>query len=356
MENQDEQSILAPMRNFPSLAAKPTICAMASRLGLSMSLALALSLGGCASRTPSKPGPGPVSKRPAPSPDKDGPEAVIPANLERVPNASPQLEPIRKGGPNKPYEVLGQRYEPITEDKPLVETGLASWYGKKFHGRPTSSGEIYNMYAMTGAHATIPIPSYARVRNPANGREVIVRINDRGPFHKGRIIDLSYTAALKLGVLHGVAKVEVERITYEDIRSGAWQRSGDEAPVYAAAEPVGAPQQTRTEQMATLPAAALPGPVADVPVSAGNPAPMPRVAAPGFWIQFGAFSKLDGAESFRKKLVQEADWMAPLLAVFKDRALHRLQAGPYASRDDARQAAERVRLALAVEAVVVERR
>ncbi|MFW2168236.1 septal ring lytic transglycosylase RlpA family protein, partial [Enterobacter cloacae complex sp.6722794] len=95
-----------------------------------------------------------------------------------------------------------------------MDRGLASWYGRKFHGRPTSSGEVYNMYAMTAAHATLPIPSYARVRNPANGREVIVRINDRGPFHKGRIIDLSYTAALKLDLLRGVAPVEVRRITY----------------------------------------------------------------------------------------------------------------------------------------------
>jgi rare lipoprotein A len=293
-------------------------------------IVLVLLLAGCASR-PSAP---PVGR--------DGPEAVIPPDLQKVPDAEPKLEPIRKGGPNKPYEVAGQRYEPLTEDQPLVERGLASWYGKKFHGRSTSSGEVYNMYAMTAAHATMPIPSYARVRNPKNGREVIVRINDRGPFHAGRIIDLSYTAALKLDVLHGVAPVEVERITYEDIRSGAWQRDGQrapDAPVYAAAPAVGAPAPETTAQIAAAAAA-----------------PMPSAAARGFWIQLGAFSKLDGAEATREKLVRDMDWMAPLLAIFKDGNLHRLQAGPYATRDDARQAAARVRETSSVNAVVVERK
>jgi len=171
------------------------------------------SLFGCASGPSGTSEPKPRATPAAGSIERDGPEAIIPPGLAQVPDATPKLEPVRKGGPNKPYEVFGQRYEPMTEDLPLVERGLASWYGKKFHGRPTSSGEIYNMYAMTGAHATMPIPGYARVRNPANGREVLVRINDRGPFHRGRIIDLSYTAALKLDILRGVSPVEVERIT-----------------------------------------------------------------------------------------------------------------------------------------------
>jgi rare lipoprotein A len=307
---------------------------------------------GCASRAP-------VSTPSAPPggwPARDGPDAVIPPDLHKVPDATPRLENIRKGGPNKPYEVLGQRYEPITGDEPLIERGLASWYGRKFHGRPTSSGEVYNMYAMTAAHPTMPIPSYARVRNPKNGREIIVRINDRGPFHKGRIIDLSYTAALKLDLLRGVAPVELERLTYEDIRSGAWMRGGEPAPVYAASEASGAPALSSTATAA--PEASDPAVVlADDGGNAAKPVPQIRsVAAPGFWVQLGAFSRLDGAESFRQKLLKEADWMAPLLAVFKERSLHRLQAGPYATREDARQAAERVREALALQPVVVERR
>ncbi|MEJ6004836.1 septal ring lytic transglycosylase RlpA family protein [Paucibacter sp. AS339] len=308
-------------------------------------------LGGCASRAPLSTSNS-TPTRPTSWPDKDGPEAVIPLDLLKVPDATPQLENIRKGGPNKPYEVLGQRYEPMTEDKPLVERGLASWYGKKFHGRSTSSGEIYNMYAMTAAHPTMPIPSYARVRNPANGREVLVRINDRGPFHSTRVIDLSYTAALKLDILRGVTPVEVERITFEDIRTGAWQGSKatepgrSEAPVFAAAEPAGAARREDTALIAAATEEARPITVVTVP----------RHASPGFWVQLGAYSKLDGAESFRQQLLKELDWMAPLLAVFKDGGVHRLQAGPYNSRDDARQAAERVRLALNLKPMVVERR
>ena len=150
---------------------------------------------------------------------KDGPPARVPPGLERLPNATPRVEAIRPGGPNKPYEVFGVRYVPLAADAPLQEQGLASWYGTRFHGQPTSSGEIYDMFAMTAAHKTMPIPSYARVRNPANGREIVVRINDRGPFAPGRVIDLSYTAALKLDLLRGVAPVQVRRITHDEIRA-----------------------------------------------------------------------------------------------------------------------------------------
>jgi rare lipoprotein A len=168
-----------------------------------------LALAGCASRAPA----------PGSRPGTDGAPARPPAGLLQVPDAEPRVEPLRVGGPNKPYEVAGQRYVPLTTDAPLQESGLASWYGTKFHGLPTSSGEPYDMYAMTAAHKTMPIPSYARVRNPANGREVVLRINDRGPFAPGRVIDLSYTAALKLGVLNAVAPVHVQRLTHAQIRA-----------------------------------------------------------------------------------------------------------------------------------------
>jgi rare lipoprotein A len=173
---------------------------------------------------------------------RDGPGASPPSNLERVPDAEPRIEPIRgSGGTSKPYTVLGRGYTPITDDRPFRESGLASWYGRKFHAGSTASGEPYDMYAMTAAHKTLPLPSYVRVRNPANGREAIVRVNDRGPFVDGRVIDLSYTAALKLDLLRGVAPVEIERITNEDIRTGAWRRGSDTmlaaAPVYTAPAP-----------------------------------------------------------------------------------------------------------------------
>jgi rare lipoprotein A len=163
----------------------------------------------------------------ASTPERDGPPERIPRDLDRVPNAEPRIEPLRVGGPNKPYEVLGQRYVPMSEDRPFAERGLASWYGRKFHGRPTALGEPYDMFAMTAAHKLMPLPSYAVVRNPANGREVVVRVNDRGPFSPGRVIDLSYAAAHRLGVLSGVAPVEVRRLTAADIRAGRFPQAPD---------------------------------------------------------------------------------------------------------------------------------
>jgi len=161
--------------------------------------------------------------------DRDGPPLQLPPGLERTPDAVPRIEPIRPGGPNKPYDAAGQRHTPLLSDAPLRERGLASWYGRKYHGQPTASGEPYDMFAMTAAHRTLPIPSYARVRNPANGREIVVRINDRGPFAPGRVIDLSYAGALRLGLLGGVAPVEVDRITHAEIRAAA-ALAGDKQP------------------------------------------------------------------------------------------------------------------------------
>lgn len=359
----------------PTAPACPTAAhAPAWLLWLPLSLAL---LGGCATRAPAPTAPG--APAPAPFPyEKDGPGANPPPDLHKVPDAAPRLEPIRKGGPNKPYEVLGQRYEPITEDKPMVERGLASWYGRKFHGRPTSSGEVYNMYAMTAAHATMPIPSYARVRNPKNGREVIVRINDRGPFHSDRIIDLSYTAALKLDLLRGVAPVEVERITFEDIRTGAWLR-GREAPpglgldpqepppVFVASSASGAPERSTTAiSTPALPAgSARPDPDALLngssrATAAPDAAAVPQTQAkisPGFWVQLGAFSKLDGAEKLREQVMARAESLGPLLTIVREQSLHRLQAGPYASREQASAAAEQIKSAMGpLRPLVVERR
>ena len=128
----------------------------------------------------------------------DGPGENPPPNLENIPDAEPKAEPLHKFA-NRPYTALGKSFTPNTSGQPYQARGVASWYGKKFHGKRTASGEIYNMYAMTAAHPTLPIPSYVRVTNPKNAKTAVVRVNDRGPFHAGRIIDLSYTAALKLG-------------------------------------------------------------------------------------------------------------------------------------------------------------
>jgi len=137
-------------------------------------------------------------------------------------DAVPRIDRIAQGPPNRPYVIRGETYEPESADVPMLEVGIASWYGRPFHGRPAATGERYDMNKMTAAHPTMPLPSYARVRNLENGREVIVRVNDRGPFYGGRIIDLSRAAARKLGI-GGTALVEVERLTHDDIRTGAWK-------------------------------------------------------------------------------------------------------------------------------------
>lgn len=267
-----------------------------------MLLGVVLLLGGCASR-----GPAAWSGR-------DGPAAEIPTGLERTPDAVPRIEPLRVGGPNKPYEVRGVRYVPMTEDRPLRERGLASWYGRKFHGRPTSNGETYDMFAMTAAHKTMPLPSYARVRNPANGREIIVRVNDRGPFHPGRIIDLSYTAALKLGVLGGVAPVEVERITHDQIRAG----------------------------LRPTPAAPFDGGV-----------PEAATASSGYWLQLGAFRDREGAQQLQRLLLQETPWLADQLTLQDDGQWVRVRVGPWVQRRDAEATAARLADALPLDALVV---
>ncbi|AMM24869.1 septal ring lytic transglycosylase RlpA family protein [Variovorax sp. PAMC 28711] len=332
-------------------------------------LGIALLLAGCAS--------GPRSGR-------DGAPSHPPANVARVPDAEPRIEAIRSsGGTSKPYTVLGRSYAPIADDRPFRESGLASWYGSKFHAQSTASGEPYDMYAMTAAHKTLPLPSYVRVRNPANGREAIVRVNDRGPFHDDRVIDLSYAAAAKLDLLRGVAPVEIERITNEDIRTGAWRRPdngtalADAAPSRVAprgealpfaeqsvAVPaaittpvVAAPRAEVSELPAMTPLAAAPLPTA-APLAATSSAaePPPGLATAGFWIQLGAFSQLDGALAFRQKVARGMPDLAPVLNVFSESNTHRVQAGPYASRDVARGTAEQVRNGLQLVPMVVERR
>ena len=364
---------------------------MSQPRGAIAALALGLLLAGCGT-TPKAPSGG---TRPPPSSDRDGVGTDIPPGLADLPDAEPRIEPIRSGGANKPYAVLGRDYVPITRDSAFSERGLASWSGKKFHGRRTATGETYDMYAMTAAHPTLPLPSYARIRNPANGREVIVRINDRGPFHAGRIVDLSYAAALRLDLLRGVAPVELERLTFDDIRAGTWRRGDADATRLASAAPRGG--VPAPSAAAASPAPATTGPVA-LPSGAvaavttlpsgeardDTPAASPVQAAPssstppqvvasiappvvatttpaampsrGFWVQLGAFRESAGAESFQRRVGDEVEWLVPLLGTYGDASLYRVQAGPYASRADAQGAAARVREALGLVPVILERR
>ena len=142
----------------------------------------------------------------------DGPPGRSAQELRHIKDAVPKLEPLSKTG-NKPYKVLGRWYHPISSAEGYRQRGIASWYGRKFHGRRTSSGETYDMYAVTAAHTTLPLPSYAEVINLENGRRVVVKVNDRGPFLHNRLIDLSYAAAIKLDIVgSGTGLVEVVAI------------------------------------------------------------------------------------------------------------------------------------------------
>ncbi|MDP9911601.1 rare lipoprotein A [Variovorax boronicumulans] len=365
---------------------------LASRALTACALAAALVLAGCAS--------GPRSSGGGVASGRDGPGSNIPSDLDRVPDAEPRIEAIRSsGGTSKPYTVLGRGYVPITDDRPFRESGIASWYGRKFHAASTASGEPYDMYAMTAAHKTLPLPSYVRVRNPANGREVIVRVNDRGPFVDGRVIDLSYTAALKLDLLRGVAPVEIERITNDDIRTGAWRRDAGTAyaaapapapapaPVRVAAAPVAVPSAWVAPvamTAAAAPAATMPvapqtpvmaaapsepeapaGPreamvVTDLaplaPLAAPATSSAPSSAAAGFWVQLGAFRERDGAETLRSQAARGLPTLAPQLRVFSEAGTHRLQAGPFPSRNAAGEAVTQLRDSLRIAPMVVERR
>ena len=212
------------------------------RFGLALA---ALLLGSCASRAPQEPpqrvatrvtSPVPSTTGPkkacanCPTPDPDfAPErSEVPADVESTPDAVPLDEARSRYGNPETYEALGKRYRVMPEaPKGFRENGRASWYGKKFHGRRTANGETYDMFKMTAAHKTLPLPTYARVINKSNGKSVVVRINDRGPFHPGRIVDLSYAAAARLDLLHvGSAEVELQVITPQQGRQATEGSTG----------------------------------------------------------------------------------------------------------------------------------
>lgn len=156
----------------------------------------------------------------------DGAPKQIPKNLSRIPNAKPKIEPLSRWGnrygKSNSYVIFNKRYHVRSTSRGYKERGFASWYGTQFHGRKTSNGDKYDMFAMTAAHKTLPLPTYVKVTNLKNNKRIIVKVNDRGPFHQNRIIDLSYAAALKLGMLgQGTAKVEVESV---DPRDNGWKK------------------------------------------------------------------------------------------------------------------------------------
>jgi len=270
-----------------------------------VALAIVALLVGCASAPDQAPIPSPEDKSaPETSPQApgrggyykdDGPGEKPPPNLAEIPDAVPRIEPPHRYA-NRPYQVFGKDYTPIAAQQPYRERGTASWYGKKFHGQKTSSGEVYDMYAMSAAHRTLPIPSYARVTNVANGKSVVVRINDRGPFHSSRIIDLSYAAAYKLGYIQaGSATVEVESIHPGDSRQSS------------------------------------------------------------VYLQVGAFSSRENAEDYRSQVSRQLAWLTDEVQVLTAGGLWRLLVGPYASNDAARSVAERIEAELKLKPLLLVR-
>lgn len=259
----------------------------------------------------------------------DGPGANAPVNLDAIPNAVPKNEPLHRYA-NRPYVALGKTYTPLTFVGNFKERGIASWYGKKFNGERTSSGETYDMYAMTAAHPTLPIPSYARVTNTANQKSVIVRINDRGPFLHDRVIDLSYTAAYKLGILgEGSADVEVESLGANASITPEIARE----PVLSQPLESGVP----TVPVATITAPVMAASVDSPPVALASLAS----SATDVYLQLGAFESKQNAESFLARMRTELANTGKQfkLSTTKD-GLVRVHIGPYASQSEARSSAE----------------
>ena len=250
----------------------------------------------------STPGGGRYSQRHDSAPDRQ-------VDVSRVADAVPRAEPKSRYGNPASYVVRGKRYHTLSSNSGYRERGIASWYGTKFHGHRTSSGETYDMYRMSAAHKTLPLPTYARVTNLRNGKSVVVKINDRGPFHENRLIDLSYAAANRLDILgKGTGLVEVEAIN--------------------PGQPVTRPQP----QLASLPGTAIP--VA--------PAANPPKTGPLLYLQVGAFLSLGNAERLKRRLatttpngklhISEGD--------SNQRRVYRVRIGPLDSVESADQLAQ----------------
>jgi len=298
----------------------------------SILMAVAITLAACGSApkkaedTPKGPGPKYYSD--------DGPPTSVPDNLASLPDAVPIDEPFHKFA-NRPYVVFGRSYVPAVNKDAYRERGIASWYGKKFHGLKTSSGEIYDMFAMTAAHKTLPIPSYAKVTNVRTGASVVVRINDRGPFHGDRIIDLSYAAASRIGVASaGSGLVDVERVF-------AGQVAVASAPPAAAA-----PMTTPLAPTPTITAIATTT-IASPPITTPTiETPVVSADAGSVYLQLGAFSAAENAELFRTRMQGELAWNREPIDIAQRDGLHRVRLGPYRNRDEALAIAEKVRSSL----------
>jgi len=243
----------------------------------------------------------------------DGPGAAAPANLDEIPDAVPKSEPLHRYA-NRPYVALGKTYTPLTAASNYKERGIASWYGKKFHGQRTSSGEVYDMYGMTAAHPTLPIPSYARVTNTVSQKSVVVRVNDRGPFLHERVMDLSYTAAHKLGIIgNGSSEVEIESLAPDASMNTIAKADTVESRPLEKAEPA---------------------------AGSAPPAASTATADSNVYLQLGAFKSQEAAESFMAQMRAKLGDAGKQLGVFLKDGLNRVHLGPYANQDEARSSAD----------------
>ena len=243
--------------------------------------------------------------------DKDfGPSEEV--DLSHIPDAVPRYEVRTRAGNKNPYTVLGKTYHLIKDETSYKERGYASWYGNKFNGYHTSNGELYDMYAMTGAHKTLPIPSYVRVTNLDNGKSVVVRINDRGPFHQGRIVDLSYAAAQRIGIHKaGTGRVEVEIAL-----------PGDAPPI---------PRKAETSVARQI-EAALP---------------------PGTYLQIGAFGNKQAAQDFASNLGTKLTFPVVISSASAPKEIHRVRLGPFKDAKNLQQARDQLARVKIYEAHVV---
>ncbi len=288
--------------------------------------------------------PSPTQKRGGAYYKDDGPADEIPVDLDSIPDAQPRAEPLHRAA-NRPYVVLGKSYVPNTTLQSQQQRGVASWYGKKFHGQKTSIGETYNMFAMTAAHPTLALPSYVQVTNTTNGRSVIVRVTDRGPFLNDRIIDLSYAAAYRLGYVDsGSTLVELRSILPTDATSLSYAQvkppdplPSQPPPLSAQRPPVLPGERDEIEDLVRK----LATENAPVVATAGSLA-----VQHGVFLQLGAFSNADNAESLRAHFVREFDWLNEAIQIQSGGSIHRVHLGPYPNRAEAEKVAEKIRLAL----------
>ena len=352
--------------------------------------AVAIIVAACSSAPPRSASPQNPPQNPPAASGKfyldDGPGANPPADLDAIPDAVPRIEPLARAS-NRPYTVFGREYVPATSLRPYRERGIASWYGRRFHGQKTSTGEPYDMYAMTAAHPTLPLPSYARVTNVATGKSVVVRVNDRGPFLHDRIIDLSYAAAQRIGIAaRGSGEVQVEAILPGTLAQTA-QASQPPLPPVATAPPIAAvasagpvtsplphasdanvvttPIAPVADVMPAAPVAAADAPPAVAPASlASAQAPPVSLAGPslasaqapavavdvapvapmrgGYSVQLGAFVNFTNARTFLAHVQNQLASARVEARIRQAGGFYRVYIGPDPTRSEAEQQSARI--------------